>query len=570
MIQEKTDQTPARLFMDLKPKLLTILRGGYPKGQLMADLSSGVIVGIIALPLAIAFAIGSGVKPEQGLYTAIIAGFIVSAFGGSRVQIAGPTGAFVIIVYRIVQTYGYDGLMVATLMAGVLLIIMGLAGFGTLLRFIPYPLTVGFTGGIAVVIFSSQLNDFLGLRIGDLPADFAEKWGMLAHHMDRLDVNAAIVGTVALVIILGFQRFVPRVPGSLVAILVVTAAVSFFHIPVETVSSRFGEVPTTLPAPRFPDVSWATVTRLFSPAVTIAILGAIESLLSAEVADGMIRGRHRSNMELVAQGMANIASPVFLGIPATGAIARTAANVKNGGRTPVAGIVHAVFLLLVMLFLGKWVGLIPLSVLAAILCVVAYNMSEWRSFMRILRSPRSDVAVMILTFVLTIAVDLTAAIQVGVILSAFLFIRRMSKVSGVKSLTIDLNEERPDSEPELQNETLPKGVEVFEVYGSLFFGAADQFTETLRTVEKKTTAFILETKNLLSIDATGIRAVEELHRHFRAHGTRFIISGIHKQPLFALTQSGLLDTIGEENIFGSLREAISDVATGRMQEEGSA
>ncbi len=539
-----------------EPKLFTILKSGYTKDQFLADLTSGVLVGIVALPLAIAFAIASGVNPEQGLYTAVIAGFIVSAFGGSRVQIAGPTGAFIVIVYRIVQNYGYDGLAAATLIAGVLLIIMGLARFGTLLKFVPYPLTVGFTSGIALIIFSSQLNDFFGLRITDLPADFTEKWIVYAERITALDMNALAVGGGSLLVIVAFQRIGSRVPGSLIAILLATAVVHLFSIPVETIGSRFGNVPSALPSPRLPDVSWSTITRVFSPAVTIALLGAIESLLSAVVADGMIRSRHRSNMELIAQGAANIVSPLFAGIPATGAIARTATNIKNGGRTPVAGIIHAAVLLLLMVVFGKWATLIPMPTLAAILLVVAYTMSEWRSFLKIMKSPRSDVAVMVITFGLTVVVDLTVALQTGVILSAMLFIRRMAEVSQVTPLTKDLKEGEEGEEESLRGKPLPDGIEVFEVGGSLFFGAVDQFNETIRSIEKNPKVFILETRNLLAIDATGIHALEDLLHQMNHQGTHFIISGIHKQPLFAITQAGLLDRIREQNVCGDLQEAI--------------
>ena len=540
----------------LTPKLFSVLREGYSRETFVADLTSGVIVGIVALPLAIAFAIASGVKPEQGLYTAIVAGLVVSAFGGSRVQIAGPTGAFIVLVYRIVQTYGYAGLAIATLMAGVLLIIMGLSRFGTLLKFVPYPLVVGFTAGIALIILSSQVNDFLGLRIHDLPADFIEKWSTYTTHVGSIDINALGVGVASLIVILVVQRFLPRIPGSLIAVLVVTAAVQLLSIPVETIGSRYGSVPTTLQAPTIPEVSWKTMTRLFSPAITIAMLGAIESLLSAVVADGMIRSRHRSNMELVAQGMANILSPLFGGIPATGAIARTATNVKSGGRTPVAGIIHALVLLLIMIFFGSWATLIPLPTLAAILLVVSYNMSEWHSFLKILRSPRSDVAVMLVTFALTVIVDLTAAIQIGVILSALLFIKRMAEVSQVTPLTKDLKEADDQEEAGISGTKVPDGVEVFEVYGSLFFGAVDQFTETIRVMEKKPKVFILETRNLLAIDASGIRAIEDLLTQLSHQKTEFIVSGIHKQPLVAITQSGLLDRIGEARLCGTLDEAL--------------
>ncbi|MBP2672340.1 MAG: sodium-independent anion transporter [candidate division NC10 bacterium] len=540
----------------LIPKLFTVFRAGYSREQFVADLTAGTIVGIVALPLAIAFAIASGVKPEQGLFTAVIAGVVVSAFGGSRVQIAGPTGAFIVIVYGVVRTYGYDGLAVATLIAGVILIVMGLARLGTLLKFVPYPLTVGFTSGIALIIFSSQVNDFLGLGITDLPADFVGKWAAYASHAGTVDPGSLAVGAASLAIILLAQRFFPRLPGSLLSILCLTAVVQLLHLPVETIGSRFGSVPSILPAPRLPEVSWETITRVFSPAVTIAMLGSIESLLSAVVADGMIRSRHRSNIELIAQGAANVLSPLFSGIPATGAIARTATNVKSGGRTPVAGIVHAIVLLLIMMLFGQWAALIPMPTLAAILLVVAYNMSEWHSFVKTFRAPRSDIAVMLVTFALTVIVDLTVAIQVGVILSAMLFIRRMAEVSHVTPLTKDLNEGDEAEEDLARPKGLPDGVEVFEVHGTLFFGAVEQFTETMRALEKTPKVFILETRNLLAIDATGIRAIEDLVSQLTHGGTKFILSGIHKQPLFAITQAGVLDRIGEGNVCGTLAEAL--------------
>lgn len=540
----------------LEPQLFSVLKEGYTWKLFTGDLISGIIVGIIALPLAIALAIASGVNPVQGLYTAIIAGVVVSVFGGSRVQIAGPTGAFIVIVYGIVQTHGYGGLAVATLMAGILLIIMGFARFGTLLKFIPYPLTVGFTSGIAVIILTSQINDFLGLGIDNLPSDFIGKWLTYASEATSFSPEAVIIGGTSLAIIIAMQRFTMRIPGTLIVILVMTAAVHLFDIPVETIGSRYGDVPNTLPMPGFPNISWQTITQLFSPALTIAMLGAIESLLSAVVADGMTRTRHRSNMELIAQGIANILSPLFGGIPATGAIARTATNVRSGGRTPVAGIVHAVVLLIIMLLAGQWAKLIPLPALAAILIVVAYNMSEWRSFLKVLKSPRSDVAVMLVTFALTVVVDLTVAIQVGVILSAILFIKRMAEVSQITPLSRDLRESEKDDDADSGHVSIPDGVEVFEVFGSLFFGAVDKFTEMILSRSGKQKVFILETKNLLAIDATGIRAIEDLVNQLSHQNVRFLLSGIHKQPLFAITQSGLVDRIGEDALCGSLEEAL--------------
>ncbi|MBI5403647.1 MAG: sulfate permease [Ignavibacteriae bacterium] len=543
-----------------RPKLFTVLKEGYSKKAFLSDLTAGTIVGIVSLPLAIAFAIASGVKPEQGLYTAIIAGIIVAVLGGSRVQIAGPTGAFIVIVYGIVQKYGIDGLAAATLISGVILIFMGVARLGTLLKFIPYPLTVGFTSGIALIIFTSQIKDFLGLQINDLPADFMSKWYVYFHNFSAVSFDAIAVSLFSLLIIIFWPRISRKIPGPLVAIIASTVIVQIFNIKVDTIFSKFGAVPSSLPSPRLPSLSWDTITGVFSPAITLALLGSIESLLSAVVSDGMIRSRHRSNMELVAQGIANIFSPIFGGIPATGAIARTATNVKNGGRTPVAGIVQGVILFLIMIFFGKWAALIPIPTLSAILVVVAYNMSEWRSFKKLLKSPRSDVAVMLLTFVLTVVVDLTVAIEVGVVLSAMFFMKRMAEVSQVNAITKDIKEDYEGKEE--SNETslkMPDSVEIFEVYGSLFFGAVEQFTESMRVIEKKPKFLILETHNLLSIDASGIRALEDLYQQLKKQKTRFLISGLHKQPLFAIVQAELIDKIGEDNLFGSIEEALGEI-----------
>ena len=508
------------------------------------------------MPLAIAFAIASGVKPEQGLYTAIIAGIIVSLLSGSRVQIAGPTGAFIVIIFGVVQKYGIDGLAVATFIAGIILVLMGIARLGTLLKFIPYPLTVGFTSGVAVIIFTSQIKDFLGLKIDVLSADFITNWSLYFRNYATVNLNSVLVGAASLLIILFWPKVSHKIPGPLVSILVVTAVVQIFNVQVETIQSRFGAVPSSLPTPKFPVISWEIIKGVFSPAVTIALLGAIESLLSAVVADGMIRSRHRSNMELVAQGVANIFSPIFGGIPATGAIARTATNVKNGAKTPVSGIVHGVVLLLIMLFFGKWAALIPIPTLSAILIVVAYNMSEWRSFKKLLKSPKSDVLVLLVTFTLTILVDLTVAIEVGVVLAALFFMKRMAEVSQVNAITKDLKEDYESGADGEIKYKVPDNVEVFEVYGSLFFGAVEQFTESLRVVEKKPKYLILETQHLLSIDASGIRALEDLESTLKKQKTKFLVSGLHKQPLFAIVQVGLMDKIGDNNLFGTIGEAL--------------
>src|SRR5215204_6519048 len=416
-----------------KPKILETLRN-YTRKQYLKDLIAGVIVGIVALPLAIAFAIASGVSPEKGLFTAIIAGFIISAFGGSRVQIGGPTGAFIVVVYGIVQQYGVNGLIIATFLAGIMLMLMGFARFGSVIKFIPYPLIVGFTTGIAVIIFSSEMKDLFGLSMGAVPADFIEKWHIYFQHFSSVNWSALSIGIGTMLFILLSPKLTRVVPGSLIAILLSTIAVQVFHLPVDTIGSRFGSIPSSLPMPTVPHLDWDIIKHSIQPAFTIAILGGIESLLSAVVSDGMIGGNHKSNMELVAQGGANIASALFGGIPATGAIARTATNVKNGGRTPVAGIVHSITLLIIMLAVGRWATLIPMSCLAGVLVIVAYNMSEYETFIDIAKGSRSDAAVMITTFLLTVLFDLTLAIEIGMVLAVFLFMRRMIKISNVSSL----------------------------------------------------------------------------------------------------------------------------------------
>jgi SulP family sulfate permease len=543
----------------LVPKSITTLKS-YNRSQFTSDLIAGVIVGVVALPLAIAFAIASGVTPDRGLYTAIIAGFLISALGGSRVQIGGPTGAFVVIVYGIVQRYGIDGLVVATIMAGVILVILGVAKLGTVIRFIPHPVVVGFTSGIAVIIFSSQVKDFLGLRMGDLPVEFIPKWRAFASHLDSVNLQALAVSLVALLIMILWPRVSRRIPGPFVALIATTLAVRLFDIPVETIGTRFGAISATLPHPIVPHVSLAQVTALVGPAFTIALLAAVESLLSAVVADGMIGSRHRSNMELIAQGIANIVSPMFGGMPATGAIARTATNVKNGGRTPVAGMVHALTLLLITLFFGRWAALIPLPTLAAILVVVAYHMSEWRTFRSELTAPKSDVAVLLTTFALTVLVDLTVAIEVGMVLAAFLFMRRMAEVTNVSIVTRELadggdNDEENDPNSVRRRE-IPPGVEVFEINGPFFFGAAEQFKDTLKQIAKNPKVLIIRMRDVPAIDSTGLHALHELARRCKHDGTLLLLSDVHAQPMFALVRSDMLAELGEENLFGNLDDAL--------------
>jgi len=532
----------------LKPKLLTTLKN-YDFSQFAGDLSAGIIVGIVAIPLAIAFAIASGVSPEKGLFTAIVAGFLISALGGSRVQIGGPTGAFVVIVYGIVQKHGLDGLTVATMMAGILLILMGLAGFGSMIKFIPYPVIAGFTSGIAVIIFSSQIKDLLGLAMGEVPAEFGEKWIAYFSHLDSVNVYAVGISLVSLLIIVFWQRISKKIPGSLVALIVATVAAAALELPVETIGSRFGQIPSTLPMPRLPRVDFQTFKSLIQPSFTIAVLAGIEALLSAVVADGMIGGKHRSNMELVANGVANLVAPLFGGIPATGAIARTATNIKNGGRTPVAGMIHALTLLCIMLFFGKWASYIPLASLAAVLVVVAYNMSEWRSFVALLRGPRSDVLVLLLTFGLTVILDLTVAIELGMVMAAFLFMRRMAQVTQVNVITggmdDDHEEEREDAGSKIH---VPKGVEVYEINGPLFFGAAHKFEEALSQVERRPRLMIIRMRYVPAVDSTGLRMLGQIVRKSRKQKIGVILSGVQEQPMHAMEHAGLLDLIGRENV----------------------
>jgi SulP family sulfate permease len=446
-----------------------------------------------------------------------------------------------------VQQYGYDGLVVATLIAGILLVLMGLFRMGTLLKFIPYPVTVGFTTGIALIIFSSQIGDFLGLGLKSPPAGFLERLVAYRQHVSELNLHAVVIGVVSLVIIAVWPRITHRVPGMLIAILVTTFAVKVFQLPVSTIGSRFGSVPSSLPAPHFPMVSLALVKQMFSPAVTIAFLAALESLLAAVVADGMLGTRHRSNMELIAQGVGNIGSVMFGGIPATGAIARTATNIKSGGRTPVAGMIHAVVLLLILMFLGKYAALIPMPALAAILVVVAYNMSEWREFRDLLKGPKSDAVVLLATFLLTVLIDLTVAIQVGVLLATFLFMQRMSSATEVNQVTDTLRDEDETQTRDISKLAVPSGVEVFEIYGSLFFGAIERFKDAMRSVEKPPKVLILRMRHVQTIDASGLHTLEELLDSTRREGISLIISAVRPNVRKLMEQTGLVEALGSEN-----------------------
>src|SRR5882724_9483181 len=542
-----------------RPKLADTLKNYSPQ-DLIADLIAGLTVGIVALPLAMGFGIAAGVTPQAGIFTAVVAGFIISALGGSRVQIGGPTGAFVVIVYGIIAKYGLDNLLICTLMAGLMLLVMGFARLGGLIKYIPYPVTMGFTCGIAVLIFSTQIKDFLGLKLETVPADFVEKLKALGDNIGTMQWPAATLALGSVSIILFWpKRLARRVPGSIVAVVLGTALVSLFQFPVETIGTRFGGIPQCLPGLHLPPMSWANLQHLFQPAVTIALLAAIESLLSAVVADGMIDDRHDSNQELVAQGIANIACPLFGGIPATGAIARTATNIRSGARTPVAGIIHALTLLAIILAAAPLAKFIPLPTLSAVLMVVAYNMGEWHHFTRLARWPKSDSAVFLATFALTILIDLTVAVQVGMVLAAVLFIKRISETTQITA--VDESTETEGPHHSLIGKQIPEGVLVYRVFGAFFFGAADKLETALKRARQEPDILILRMRKVLAMDATGLNALEGLHEKLLAKGKHLILSGPHTQPLFAMDRAGFLDRLGRENVCAHI-----DAALGRAGE----
>lgn len=548
LVAVKHERDPA----EFVPKSFSVLRRGYTFPQFRRDALAGVIVGIVALPLAIAFAIASGVAPEKGLITAIVAGFFISAFGGSRVQIGGPTGAFIVIVYGIVQEHGVQGLTIATLMAGVLLVVLGLVRAGALLRYFPHTLIVGFTTGIAVIILSTQINDLLGLGIAHVPADLLDKWAIYVQHAGAFDLLTFAVGAGTIAITLLMPRILPAVPGPLVAIVLATAVVAGFHLPVDTIGSRYGGIPTGLPAPQFAWVDLATFKELLRPALAIALLGGIESLLSAVVADGSIGGRHRSNMELVAQGGANVVSALFGGIPATGAIARTATNIKNGGRTPMAGMVHAVVLLLILLVAGQWAALIPMACLAGILVVVAWNMAEVHSFIAVFRTSRYDMAVLLVTFLLTAFVDLVVAIEIGLVLAAFLFMKRMSDSTRLSELgAADAAGEKLF---EAEFGKVPAHVVIYEINGPLFFGAAQTFTETIRKVGDQHRVLILRMRNVPFIDATGLHRLADIIQTMERRHLRVLLTDVLPDVRNSMRDAGL---VTEGRLCPDVRSAIA-------------
>ena len=546
---------------EFRPRLLETLKH-YDRKTLTADLMAGIIVGIVALPLAIAFGIASGVTPEKGIITAIVAGLIVSVLGGSKVQIGGPTGAFIIIIYGIIQQYGMEGLAVATFMAGAFLVLFGLLHLGTIIKYIPYPIVVGFTSGIAVTIFTTQIKDLFGLSITEVPSDFIEKWVVYAQHISTIDLWSALVGVVSVIVIALTPRFSKKIPGSLVAIILMTVVAlllkNFAGITsIETIGDRFS-ISNNLPDAHVPAMTWETIKGLVSPALTIAILGAIESLLSATVADGVVGDHHDSNTELVAQGVANLASPLFGGIPATGAIARTMTNINNGGRTPIAGIIHAAVLLLIFLFLMPLAQYIPMACLAGVLVVVSYGMSGWRSVMALMKNPKSDVTVLLITFFLTIIFDLTVAIEVGLIIACLLFMRRMAETTDVKVISdeIDPNEELDIKAGNLEHLTIPEGVEVYEINGPYFFGAGNKFEEIMATFGDRPKVRIIRMRKVPFVDSTGIHNLTNLCLMSQKEGIQVVLSGVNEKVHKVLAKSGFYELLGEKNICSHINIAL--------------
>lgn len=540
----------------LKPKFFSVMKN-YTLNQFFKDVIAGIIVAIIALPLSIALAIASGVGPEQGLYTAIFAGFFISLFGGSRVQIGGPTAAFVVIIYGIVIKYGMAGLTIATLMAGIILIVMGLLRFGSLIKYIPYTITTGFTAGVAIGIFAGQIKDFLGLSMESVPSEFIDKLIAYGRAIGTIDRDTVIVGVIALVILIVMPLISKVIPGSLVAIIVTTLIVKFSPLDTATIGSVYGELSSKIPAPSIPAVNFAMVKELLPSAFTIAVLAAIESLLSCVVSDGMINSRHRSNMELIGQGIGNIASGLFGGIPATGAIARTAANVKNGGRTPVAGMVHALTLLLILKLFMPYAALIPMTTLAAILIIVAYNMADWKEFASLCKhAPKSDVIVLLVTFFLTVIFDLVVAIEVGIVVASLLFIKRMSDTTSLRNWTyINGYDDSTENDPmHICLKEVPEHTLVYEIDGPMFFGAADKFLEI--SVDKDIRVVILRMRSVPAIDITALHALEKVYANCEENDVTLVLSHVNEQPRHMMEKAGFIDKIGEQNLRENIDAAL--------------
>ena len=547
--------------VSFQPKLFQCLKT-YNREKFMADLMAGIIVGIVALPLAIAFGIASGVSPEKGIITAIVAGFAISAFGGSRVQIGGPTGAFIIIIYGIIQQYGLEGLAIATVLAGIFLILLGVFRLGTIIRYIPYPIVIGFTSGIALTIFTTQIKDLFGLTIdGAVPADFISKWGVYFENFSSIDLPTTIVGILSVAIIALTPMVSKKIPGSLIAIIIMTIVgvilTNFFGIHVDTIGDRF-QINPNVPEATVPALTWVSIKGLISPALTIAILGAIESLLSATVADGIIGHRHNSNQELIGQGIANILSPIFGGIPATGAIARTMTNINNGGKTPVAGIIHAIVLLLIYFFLMPLAAYIPMACLAGVLVMVSYNMSGWRTIRQMMKNPKSDITVLWLTFFLTVIFDLTIAIEVGIILACFLCMRRMAETTQVSVLTeeIDPTENTEFSNLSMDHLHIPEGVEVYEIDGPYFFGVANKFEDIMNRMKDKPKVRIIRMRKVPFVDSTGIHNLTNLIEQSHRNGITIILSGVNDRVRAVLEKNGFNGLVGVNNICDNITDAL--------------
>ncbi len=539
-----------------RPRIMNVFKKGYSWEVFLKDLSAGLIVGVVALPLAMAFAIASGLTPQQGLYTAVVAGFLISLFSGSNFQIGGPTGAFVVIVAGVVAKYGYEGLALATIMAGILLIAMGLSKLGAFIKFIPYPVTIGFTSGIALIIIFGQIKDFFGLTTPALPEAFLAKLLILFKSMPTVNMPALLIGFFTIIILKFWPKISYKIPAPLVAIILSSLAVKFFSLPVATIGSRFGDLPFRFPVIHVPNFSWELVGILFPVAISIALLAGIESLLSAVVADGMTGQKHNSDTELVAQGIANIGAIFFFGLPATGAIARTATNIKNGGQTPMAGIIHALTLLLIMLFFSKWTAYIPMATLAGILIVVGYNMGEWPLFRRVLKGTRSDALVLMTTFLLTVLIDLTVAIEVGMVMAAFLFMYRMSAVTEARFVTDNLPSLFDEYPEHIRKYKIPAGVEIFEINGPFFFGAADKFRGAMASIEKMPKVLILRMRHVPSMDMTGLQALDEIVTSYAKKGVKIVLSGVRERPRELILKSGLGDKIGKNNVLPNIQKAI--------------
>ncbi|EGT2191579.1 SulP family inorganic anion transporter [Clostridium perfringens] len=542
-----------------KPKLISLLddkENGFSKEQFFKDLIAGIIVAIIALPLSIALGISSGVSPEKGLITAIIAGFIISLLGGSRVQIGGPTGAFVVIVFGIIQNHGVDGLIIATFMAGIILVLFGLLRFGSLIKYIPYPITVGFTSGIAVTLFSTQVKDFLGLSMTKTPSEFIPKWEAYISHMNTTNLYTLAIGLLALIILIFWPKINKKIPGSLIALIVTTLVVFIFNLPVATIGSQFGKISSNIPMPHIPNLNLNTLKALIGPAFTIALLGGIESLLSAVVSDGMIGDKHNSNAELIAQGIANMGSSLFGGIPATGAIARTAANVKNGGRTPISGIVHSITLLLIMLVFMPLAKFIPLTTLSAILIIVSYNMSEWRTFKAILKAPKSDIAILLTTFFLTVLFDLVIAIGIGMVVSMCLFMRRVATSIEVNELNENDCSDKSNIDTDMENLKFGENVLVYDIRGHLFFGAVDTFMNTMKEINDDAKVLVLRMRHTKTLDVTGYKQIKNIALSCKSRNMTLIISELQEQPKKVMRLMGFIDTLGEDHFATNFDEAL--------------